>query len=731
MKKKNFLVGLNWPTFFMLENGKMEEIDFRIRNFDDNQFDLDGLIGYIYPNYYREKLKLNTDVLANGILHVVLNWCLNQSDFAKYCLEEDELLKMPELLKRKQYASKTCKKLLAKFQFLAGSVGNVVAIMFSTYIPDLLKSAQEIEVSKRFKPLQQVITKIASGVNPKCYLEAVQVMSQENLSSELSQYVLNAYGFDFNEYRKREMENRFVYVRDAYYKNNLGMFLFEDGHFWKTAQQFDIICFLNSVEKENSSKHARKILDQIFANIKQNHCSIELLDKYKIIVYVDEARFVECFERVVYESNFINVGLLKYIEKYKKVCVFPIYDTEDCSLIENGKAVFQQQLKYFYPNGYNKVLKSLDALGVEFENDGKDYGDRSIAEIIEKYSFYMHQFHAEISILENLCPNYFNNENVMSRVYIACSILAKNFEGKMLNQAFYNVFNAFIEMVESRLGVVAIIKQDDVLRNAKYGELKTVLTNYDVEISDEYKKLYITALLDRKVATVQECDIFPQLEQHGDAIYNFAIAELIFYNPSKIFDVKSIDEYIKAITQVDVSRASKIDKLYIDSDINSFASTCGTGDVQEKYIADSLEMILAVVARDKGVCSAIELAKKMIINANLDLGEEVKETNTMKRYLMEEIDDEYWECIYPSEYDHSYYREHSIIDYTLSKLLQCEFLGTDTVEKRQKITYSFGLKDVFTQFASKAKMSPVLYDYFQQGLNFVLDEYRKLSILLG
>lgn len=163
--------------------------------------------------------------------------------------------------------------------------------------------------------------------------------------------------------------------------------------------------------------------------------------------------------------------------------------------------------------------------------------------------------------------------------------------------------------------------------------MKNILKKYGVEISDKFKNDYIISLLDRKVAVIEESERFPVLEQLGDAVYGFAVAEMMFYQPTyyepeSIF--KDYENYICASAQIEIAKKLGLDKLYISPLTLSYKysnESCidrvneifvlrervlSANDTKFKFLADSLEMVIGTICNDLGYQAAIDFTKHIV-----------------------------------------------------------------------------------------------------------------------
>jgi len=271
-------------------------------------------------------------------------------------------------------------------------------------------------------------------------------------------------------------------------------------------------------------------------------------------------------------------------------------------------------------------------------------------------------------------------------------------------------------------------------RDKHFEELKQILVAYNVNITDKHKTDYIIALLDRDTALVEEEASFPVLEQIGDAIYGLAVAELLFYNPDTEGMAEKFEHFTRAETQVLISKKQGFDKLYLQTglpakyveydtlfyDIETFNEEKLQELNQEKYLADSLEMIIGSVYLDLGIMQAIDFAKQLLLKAfPKQLRKEVRPTEENKHN--KDIDMDYWSRILPSPCS-VMTNELRTLWNALNKVILIASLGTDDKDKRRYITNSFGNTAIYGENHSY-RVAWAFHDYLNNGLLSVLEKY--------
>jgi dsRNA-specific ribonuclease len=310
------------------------------------------------------------------------------------------------------------------------------------------------------------------------------------------------------------------------------------------------------------------------------------------------------------------------------------------------------------------------------------------------------------------------------------------------------MFIDLIREIERRIGVKTAHQMDMSSRIKHFAMLKEKLSEYGITPSDERMNDYVVALLDSDVALAEEKERFPALEQLGDAIYDLATSRLLFYNPNTVLSwntkksIESLHEHFtRAEAQVFVSKKMGFDKLFlhvglplksIELDFESFSYEDAKDSElnalkEEKYFADSLEMIIGAICKDKGAVVAEEFVKSLLTSTfSTTLPGEVYPT---KESIQDcNIDYDYWNIIFAAPYSQAQ-SGHEILCSSLHKALLALALGTDDKEKRRFITKNANTHSRTVGngvWHSAYSVNWLLYDYlnnYKNALSFVLDKY--------
>lgn len=716
--------GLYWSPFFnVLEDEKnnfLKNLHLEKEKIDLSKFVIDCFRSY-------------DDDLKEAVKGAILRWSIEISTFASDILSEEDYLKAKETYKRRQYQSGVLKKLVDCFLLAQSELrdykGNYVVFNTESFklalYSDVKSEYDEIKnqrVKKNFEALKRVIEKIASGAKAECYLNASNCdfyEHQRKIKNELNDYVKEKYGYNYNDVNLYE-----EFVGKA--NELLQLALVNDKDFWLN-KKFNVAKFINEIYEKNSKAHAIKVINYIFDNLLKNE-TVKSLIKAKLPLYYDNQFFID------------------YFKAENKYLLYPLLVAEDCEQkINEGKKFFEDFLYDFvYPSNKEQIKERLKSI---LKNEGEArYTIYDVLSYITTKSYFIGKQKDALNIV---CPEFFTEESLWKRVYLKVYYMSRKKKDESLYQELFEKFYNLFAIIEHETGIQTAIQLDDETRNNSYDTLKASLKRFDVSISDENKNDYITALVDIRSARMSEADRFPVLEQLGDAIYNFAVSEMIFYNPyyddyedDALNPTQRFEKYICAKGQLKIAKMLKLDKMYIstsraldksDEKIIVQVYDCNNNKKDdsakgEKYLADTLEMILGAVCLDKGYKIAIDLAKRMIRDAyGNDFPEEVRYSKENAK--SEKYDMDYFLRIRPGLYQSVHeMQSYGVADYielmrdSLYKLLGCIVLGTEDVMKREYISY--GISGIARLFNDKCTyISLPFYCYLTEGVDTVVETF--------
>ena len=742
---------LNWLSFFSISEKEKKQTLDRIQKihleYDSACFARDLLYATkLHPQDFR------TDESATQIAceYVALKFMIEDTDFAKDILSSEDFEKARAVFARKQYNSKILKHLLSCFYRLIvnNRHENSLTNLFTLPILNQIKIAQEDEINRSFGALKKTIDKVASGVKNVCYMEADQTFYDfhAHLDEPLNNYIVRHFGYDFNKakmrYAKRYSSTLLGTNVNKADNLLLRQALIDSKDFWKDHEKFCVVTFVNEIAKQNDLRHAEKVLDHIFENLKSmSNMDIALSNNFPLYMSMYDV-LVDALEdqcrRFTFKrlSDFCNISVLD------NVCFcYPMSKVEEAHF-DMGRSIWDKFIgEYNYPHDSDKVKHFLENEVTRFIS-GETHEDNDVAVILDCGPFRFSAEDDDRKLFRAYHPDCFTAENIWNRVYLkAHAVTLLSDDEKTQFSYLQRIFIDLIKTIEQRLGICTAHQLDMSARTKCYEQLKKALDTFGIDTNDDYKEEYIVSLLDRDTAMMNEAKHFPELEQLGDAIYGLAVAELLFYNPKTCLPwnterkiAELFEDYTRAEAQVAISKKHGFDKLflhiglpakYLEFDALFFDyDTANEERLQslnkEKYLADSLEMIIGAICRDKGTDVAIRFAKELLKQTfPKTFSSEIYPTEANKHNT--DIEWDYWARILPAPRT-VMEEEHRILWHALDKVIMTCSLGTDDKDKRNYITHSFGNTAIYGEEHSY-DVSWVFYDYLQNGLDCVLQKY--------
>ncbi len=772
-------VGLDWPTFFDLTKEGKEKFlkQVKVDNVENFKWDQYRFL------FDFDRQSISDESFDAALRIEVLNFCIEETNFAADILSEEDYSKCLEVFKRKQYDSKLLKSLLGAFIcFLyrqeQKSAGKKLALYLERDIKKRVNELREQEVEKNFMPLKKQIDKIAAGVKGYCYLVAetpsrygVRVDLDCRIKTELNEYLNKKYSYNFNALNGNW--NLGLLVISSDHRADINQIflkvLYNDNAFWEKHKQFSFIAFIETVYDVNDRRHAEKILDHIFTEIIKNQYGKAIIEKSLPLICLKKKEFICGLEWRTFRftfDRFKNSCNLKTLSEDNLCYPFTtVIDVED--KLNQGKQIVEEFLQEIYPDDFNEVLRILkaeivapssafsarkqalsDVNGQKVVSE-KDFDEWNVRHIFDYPTFGYHNKVLDRDAVTVYCPEYFSAENIWNRLYLKAFYMLKLVKDKAI--CFANLFEVYYDLfqfIEEKTGIKTSYQRNTAGRNEAYIKLKSILKQYGVNISDKYKSNYIISLLDRKVAIREESERFPVLEQLGDAIYGFAVAEMLFYSPDEEDMAKAYDGFVCAKSQIEVAIKTGIDKLYLSSrslprkyerdilinpDDESYVIQQEREQYEndKKYIADSLEMIIGTICKDCGYKTAIDFTKQVLRETFDDqFPIELRWGDNQNS----NIDRDYWTRILPAPYSHCE-PSHKMFWDAFDKFFKAYVLGTEDREIRQFITNSFGDNKLYDDIGTSYEVNQVFYEYLHNGLesaikkfsNSVKENYKKLK----
>ncbi len=726
------------PSLYLFSNQK--EYSKQLRDISlQAHFHSENLIPRMIT-YHMSMTKIQQKIMQEACKRVAASFMLEKSDYAELLLSEEEYEKATALLARRQYDSKLLQKITTYFSVLLDLSLDKKDTLSIYFYSDLIREYQTIEeelVGKDFAPLKKKISTIASGVKASCYLENQDARSLEvqYLSERWNERLKSKIGYDYNQ--QFSFHNRMSTLMHPHEHHLMTSIwqqcLLDDFDFWKKHKDFSVFSFLKAVEKKNSPRHAEKIFDYMCDALMQID-NIKLIIQNNLPLYmIYKDILIENLEKQAHKFTFAGLRPYCNIEALSNeaICV-PMSIVSDEKL-SCGKAVFTDWIcKYNYPCDEKKVLAYIEN-EVEHFVSGESRKNNDIAVILDGPIFRYEAENTDRRAFTAYFPNCFSKDNIFNRAYMtAYAVTLLTNDEKTRFNYLNRIYDDLLNSIEEKIGICTAQKTDFISRDEQYSLLKKKMEEFDIEISDAYKQEYIIALLDRETALLKEAERFPELEQLGDAVYGFAVAEYLFYQPISNLDyAKSIEKYTCASAQIELSKHFGFDKFYLHTGISAkyedFGSLYFSSDPyilsqeekqtknSEKYLADSLEMLIGVLAIDKGIHPALDFTKHLLKeHFKNDFGHrEIRDTPENRRTV---TDTDYWDKILPS-LSESVSGDNLYLSFAFNKLILALSLGTSDKSKRNYITYSYiGLSHKTKAWA--------FFDYLHKGLDYVLSEYK-------
>ena len=738
--------GLFWLSLFSISNEKEKKqllkwINERHINYTAQCLasEMLGLSGMGYSEY-----RSDDPCMQAACEHVALKFMLCDSDLAKDLLSEEELAKANEVYTRKQYNSKLLQKLLCDFLniLIEQRSKNNLRNLFTIAIIDELRKAQEDEINRTYGPLKKAIEKVASGVKSNCYYEAAHSFNDFYipLNDALNQFLLAKINYNFNKANEDRANNETstLFYNDEWNvvsNSILQLALVNDADFWSKHKNFSVVTFINEIAKLNDIRHAEKVLAFIAENL-QNMPHMKLVLEHHFPLWMSKYdELVESLEDQAFRFSFKRLEAYCDLSKIENVPLCHPMSKVDPAFFEIGQKVWECFIRnYNYQSSYEAVEAYLSNEVKRFiSGDTHEYND--IAVILDAAPFRYSADNEDRRLFTAYHPDCFSFENIWKRIYLKAYYVTLLSDDEQIQFSYLQrIFADLIKTIERRLGICTVHQLDSSIRDKHFEELKQILGAYNVNITDKHKADYIISLLDRDTALIEEAESFPILEQIGDAIYGLGVAELLFYDPDIENMAQKLEHFTRAEAQVLISKKLGFDKLYLqiglpakyveyDSlfyDYETFNEEQLQALNQEKYLADSLEMIIGSVYRDLGIVQAIEFAKELLLKTfPKQLHKEVRPTEENKHN--KDIDMDYWSRILPSPCSVMTNELHTLWN-ALNKVILIASLGTDDKDKRRYITHSFGNTAIYGE-SHNYGVAWAFHDYLNNGLMSVLDKY--------
>ncbi len=737
--------GLFWPSLFLLENEKERKQAFRELR--------DRPVAYTGAGLAQEMLALadrgcwevspDDPCVQAACEHVALKFMLHDTHLAEEWLSEEELSKAHEVLARKQYNSKLLQSLLQNFLSLlvVRRDRSRLQNLFVIPLADELSRLREEELDRTCGVLKRTVERIASGVKSSCYYAAEHALSgfAAPLQESLNRFLADKTHYDFRKAHEqqatREMSTLFCNQEAVECNRLLQLALVNDADFWQAHTHFGVVDFLNAIARENDLRHAEKVLSFIADKLRSMpHMDMVFERNFPLWMSLYDP-LVSRLEKQAFRFAFKRLEPYCDLTPVRVVTLCPPMSPADNTTLAVGRALWTRFIaEYNYPTEADAVNRFLETEVERFVR-GETHADRDIAVILDAAPFRYAADSEDRRLFAAYHPDAFSCANIWNRVYRkAYAVTLLSSEDQERFSYLQRIFVDLIKAVEKQTGICTVHQLDESTRARQYQALKDRLREYGIEPHDDHTRDYIIALLDRDTARMEEAERFPALELIGDAIYGLAVAECLFYDPATERMPAAFEQYTRAEAQVAIAKKLGLDRLYLPIGLPAKYVECDalffdyeTADderrqtlLREKYLADSLEMLLGALYGDIGLEPTLDFVKRLLRDTFPNrFRAEVHPTAEAKRDR--DIDGDYWSRILPPPCS-PMTAGQSTLWHALHKVILTVSLGTDNKRKRRFITNSLGNTAVYGE-AHNHGLPWVFHAYLTDGLASALRDH--------
>lgn len=737
-------VDLDWSTLFNVQKDKEYVIHLSKTSGTDN-YNAQTLQSSMMENIWEV-----SDDFSAACEIAALKFCIEDTSFAQDVLQEKDYNKVVEVYSRKQFNSKALKNLLSVFLNFLITIKNPKACGLNggKFIPGLftldiyraLHSVLEDNIKRAYPNLKIIIDKVTSGVKVDCYVDATNsYLHYAKLDKASNDYVKEKFDYDFNEINTNKHNSLVMFEnKDKLLNLLMGLTFINDLSFWEEHPQFNWFTFIESVRRLNGARHAEKLLDYIFTEILKDEFNKNILANNLEMIYIFREEFVHLLEwrtrKLIFERFQYKYEIFAW---YNGRC-YPFSESDkDEENIRKGEKLFAEFIADVYPDNKQEISEFIfkQIANPEILSNEKNW---TLIDILEAPTFGYYPELTDKQAVMLLCPNYFSQKNILNRVYLTAYEvgLFTRFNQNEVTACLFDIYYDVCQFIIEKLGIPTKYQRDVKWRDDNFCALRDKLKEFDVSITENFKSDYIISLLDRKVAIREESERFPVLEQLGDAIYGLAVAELIFYNPDADGKVaQNFESFIKAESQIKISKKFGLDKLYIsasslpskhyrdtvinpDTDVNYFREEYINRD-GEKYLADSLEMIIGTICKDCGFDIALNFSKAILKQTFPDIFKE--EVHFEDNKTNEDIDWDYYNRILPGLYQR-FDGNLEMLWRAFNKAFLVMALGTENKNARRFITNSFGDMAVYGD-KGYGMVNRVFHYYLNNGWDKTFKKY--------
>lgn len=726
--------GLNAITIeeVLAEVKQMEDID--------SAFSLD-----IFYRWFINKDVKRINLLENDVKYMIrveyakylLHYHLDQ-----YLLSENEVLLLSTLAKRNDYKGKIFIKLFSKVSvfldrhYIATDnrifhpddtykrIFKRLSYNFSTGYDNLLRD----HITKKYKDLFNFLHKI----NPKFSLEEFLLMN-EKISNQLEQNI-DVYRFTINDYLETigiKNINNINWTIEGYHLGNLDILTetFCDMNLTKDRDFNFYYSLINYFHLYKESEMINGIVDIILLNFIKSHGITEKMDK-PLVFYSNKHRVLLAKAMVndVFELNGIN-------DDVKSLVIYPIFKNGYESFAQLGKSIFQSFIHSIFGDdslAFFNLFDNPDTIIRDYEvyenRTRYEQSTRTYYDILKAY--WRKSINSESLLL--LEPNFYDDVYAKERFYVTIGVL-KHLD-KQVEKILFDSLTQLFQLISYRYQ----LKLNDTFfiddRSEKEQYLIKLVNRYGINPTNTDD--YFASVIDNEVATVEQMDRFPILEQIGDAIYELCVSELLLRDlnieDSYQFTTKR-NELVKAPTQVEIAEKIGLDNCYIHNKfldekikldyfekVISDSSDIDTHYDKKTYLADALEMVIGSIYLDQGIKVAVQFATVILVENNEYLRKlsEIVIPSHENRFNLDWEEYELYTRRYPqlNVFYSGKYVVHESLGHSLSKLYSIIVYGNDTKQKRGELREISYRKEVtITRNVNSNTM--LAYHYLNEGFD--------------
>ena len=584
---------------------------------------------FMYNSDKRKFIEQHKDEFLLFVKEVAVKYFINES--VHYCLYDCEVVqKLEKLVQRKDMKSTLVKEFLYDCGLITSFVKKSIKkdTIFQTLISSELNTWSDNIILKECGDLKKVILKITGGIDNQCFIEWINESPNSNINEDLEKIFINDFQYNLkraNQYDTFATSFSTNLFGLSYADYIMGMEIYPNKEFWflfDSRIKHSMFQLLHYIYLYNGKTYVNKIIKYIFASfntrhpfktIIQNQLPIFIYDKEYLDGLIRNAKMYT-FDRF---SKFLKLGS----NNNYKLLFYPIYTLPNINeILSDGKKLFDDFIKYEYQEKTSEVIKIIYNLEYiiqrETHHKKETIKDCFLSKIIDmnRYNY------KDSDIIASFFPSFFDDENITNRIFIISFITKQMFE-KEYYQGMVYIFEDLLEMLEENLQIIPQVKINNANREEKYLILKNILSKYN--IVPKNKENYVIAMLDRKSATYTEKEKFPVLEQIGDALYEIAVEEILFYSSVSVNETDNEKKkYCSANSQCEIVKKMGLNNAYISiyNQMFEFIKLERTELIQddydnskEKYYADSFEMLLCAIYYDYGLDKTIQWIKTLFL----------------------------------------------------------------------------------------------------------------------